>query len=68
MSLTFVKLRKELEDLGAPSKPVSVMPPLFGIAYFIGTIFTLLRSPHRLVVHAFPYVLTLDLYIGVVPA
>ena len=36
------------------------MPPLFGIAYFRGQIFTLRHSPHRLMVHMFPYVLTLD--------
>ena len=39
------------------------MPPLFGIAYFRGSIFTLHHSPHRLMVHMFPHVLTLDPYI-----
>jgi hypothetical protein len=38
------------------------MPPLFGIAYFIEKIFTLRHSPHRLMVHMFPYALTLDLF------
>jgi hypothetical protein len=39
------------------------MPPWFGIAYFIEENFTLRHSPHRLMVHTFPYALTLDLYI-----
>jgi hypothetical protein len=42
---------------------MSLIPPLFGIVYFIDKIFTLHHSSLRKKRHRFPYVVTLDPYL-----